>query len=307
MSKQWRIILNLVVLALVAGFVWYMIASVNGGTVAYGTPEAAPPDSASACTVTASFALPEGAQRLRLADDTLYLATTDSIFLYTKDGRCLTRFRAGTGVVDVAVAGDGLYVLYPAAVKVFTPGGQPVREWEACSDHSGYCSIALTANHAFVTDAENQNICQYTLEGGFVRFINSPRGFVIPTYTFDIETYRDTVYCVNPGRHQIESYTAAGAFIASFGIPGSAPGSFPGCCNPARIAFTPDGRLLTSEKGNPRVCLFERSGRFVSLLLNSKALGGGHEACEIQTDGRRIYTAGKNRLTIYQPPLHHDL
>jgi hypothetical protein len=298
----------MVVLLLVAGFVWYMIASMNGGTVEYGmSPETGQADSASAYAVMASFALPEGTQRLRLAGDTCYLATTDSIFLYSKDGVCLNRFHAGTGVVDIAVADDGIYVLYIAAVKVFTPGGQPVREWEACSDYSGYCSIALTADHAFVTDAENQNICQYTREGGFVRFINSPRGFVIPTYTFDVESYHDTVYCVNSGRHQIESYTVAGAFIASFGIPGSAPGSFPGCCNPAGIVFTRDGRLLTSEKGNPRVCLFERSGRFVSLLLNSKALGGGHEAYEIQTDGRCIYAAGKNRLTIYQLYLHENL
>lgn len=300
MSKHWRILLNLVILLLVAGFVGYMAISVSGGAVEYGTAEPEQADFVSPYIVEATYALPRDVQHLRLLGDTLYMASSDSVYLYGKTGVCLYRFRAEGEMVDIDVADGCIYALYPSKVKVFTPDGLPVREWEACSDNAGYCSLALTNDYVFVTDAENQNICQYTKDGNFVRFINSPRGFVIPSYTFAIESFRDTLYCVNSGRHQIESYTPDGKFVASFGIPGSKPGTFSGCCNPACIALTADGQLLTSEKGNPRVCLFERSGRFVRMLLNSKTLGGGHTAYRIQTEENKIYAAGNHTLTVYR-------
>ena len=188
---------------------------------------------------------------------------------------------------------------------VFEPNGNPAREWEACSDNSLYTSIALAGRYAFVTDAENKNICQFNAaDGVFIRFINSPRGFVVPSYSFAVESFRDTVYCVNPGRHQVETYTSEGKFIASFGIPGSKPGAFSGCSNPDLIAFTESGHLLASEKGNPRICMFERSGRFVRMMLNAKTLGGGRDAYAVQSAGDRIYAAGREQITVYKYQEH---
>ena len=299
-SNRWRIFLNILILALVAGFVAYMIASVGGAEVEYGEAAAEQEAFESPCTVEASFAVPQGANHLAMAGDTLFLATADSVFLYGIDGARLDSFGAENGIADIAVGGGLLYLLYPARIIVTEPDGRLVREWEACSDNSLYISIALTSNYAFVTDAENKNICQYTLAGGFIRFINSPRGFVVPSNSFDIGSCRDTVYCVNPGRRLVESYTEAGSFVASFGIPGSKPGAFSGCSNPAFIAFTESGQLLASEKGNPRVCLFERSGRFAGMMLNAKMLGGGREAYPIQAAGARIYTAGRGEIIAYK-------
>lgn len=303
MSKQMRIFFNFAILLLVAGFVGYMIVSVNGETVEYGEAETETADFLSPCTLETTYAFPEDVRRLRLSGDRAYVATSDSVFAFDRDNMiCINRFYAGENMADIAVDNgkEEIYALYDTGIKVFTRNGQIIREWAACSDNSLYVSIALSDEYAFVTDAENKNICQYTKEGNFIRFINSPRGFVIPSYSFDIENFRDTVYCVNSGRHQVESYTVDGKFIASFGIPGSKPGTFSGCCNPARITFDANGQLLTSEKGNPRVCLFERSGRFVRMLLNSKMLGGGHEACEIQAENGRIYVAGKEKINVYK-------
>jgi hypothetical protein len=301
MSNHWRILLNIAVLALVAAFVLYMFFSLNDKTVDYGETAGASDDAfVSPCSVAGVFSLPKGTKRIRLKEDVIYNATEDSVFVFNKSGSFIRQFYAGEGISDITACNNEIYVLYPLKVKIFTPEGALVREWEACSDNSMYRSIALTDDFAFVTDAENRNICQFTKDGRFVRFIDSPRGFVIPTRDFDIDTFRDTVYCVNSGRHQIESYTTEGHFIASFGIPGSKPGTFPGCCNPAAIAFTTDGYLLTSEKGNPRVCIFERSGRFIEMLLNAKSLGGGHEAYEIQADGDMIYVAGSREMKVYK-------
>ncbi|GHU88708.1 hypothetical protein FACS1894155_04110 [Bacteroidia bacterium] len=303
MSKQWRIIINLAVLLLVGGFVVYMFVLINDKTVEYGEISEEQSNFLSPCTLEATYVLPPKVQRLRLSDNCIHVATSDSILVFSKDNMlCINRFYAGKNIKDIAIDSikGEIYTLYDTEIKVFAQNGQPVREWEACSDNSLYASIALTENHVWVTDAENLNVCQYSKEGQFIRFINSPRNFIIPTGTFGIETFRDTVWCINSGRHQIENYTVEGKFIASFGVPGSRPGTFSGCSNPSSIAFTPEGQILTSEKGNPRVCLFERSGRFIRMLLNSKSLGGGHEAYEIQMESDKIYVAGNRSLTVFQ-------
>ena len=91
--------------------------------------------------------------------------------------------------------------------------------------------MALTGDFVFITDAQNKNIVKYSREGNFKTFIDSPRDFIIPSYSFDILSYNDTLYCVNSGRHLIESYTLDGDFIAAFGGSGTEHGFFAGCCN----------------------------------------------------------------------------
>ena len=41
---------------------------------------------------------------------------------------------------------------------------------------------------------------------------------------------------------------------------------FNGCCNPAKFAFLPDGRFLTSEKGLVRIKVYSPSGEFESVV-----------------------------------------
>jgi hypothetical protein len=299
MNKASRILLNIAVLIIVASFIIYMIASVSQPEVEYAQGEDQPEEFETTCSVETSFAVPDNAKHMRLAGDTIFLASADSVYLYRKNGKPIHSFGVENGIADIRFAGGLLYILYPAKIIVTDPEGKPVREWEACSDNSLYTSITVTERYAFVTDSENKNICQYHASGTFIRFINSPQGFVIPSGSFSIESYRDTVYCANPGRHQVESYTDSGTFIASFGIPGSKPGTFSGCSNPHQITFTESGQLLASEKGNPRICMFERSGRFVQMMLNSKNLGGGRDAYQIQAASQRIYAAQPRLITVY--------
>jgi hypothetical protein len=133
-----------------------------------------------------------------------------------------------------------------------------------------------------------------------VRFIKSPEGFVIPSYSFDIICINDTLYCANSGRHKIESYTLDGEFIASFGEPGAQAGSFAGCCNPAFLAATPSGEILTSEKGRPRISCFKKDGNFQEILFDDKMLNNGTKACKmhVSTDGD-IYIASGSAISIY--------
>jgi hypothetical protein len=300
-GRYLKVGLNLLVLALIGAFVRYMASSVNKEERAY--VQVSQQDSTSfagPCERLTAFELPATINHIETGNRKIYVSAAGDISVYDPDGNRECAFSVGPGVRDLAFGGGRLYVLYPTCIEVYSAEGDSLHRWEACSKLSDYCALTVTADYVFVTDAENKNICQYTTEGYFVKFIRSPRGFITPNYAFDIESYNDTVYCVNPGRHLVESYTADGTFIAAFGGPGGATGFFAGCSNPAHITFTDDGEILTSEKGNPRVCSYDRKGNFKGLILNNRLLGGGHEAYGIKYNDGRLYVAGKNKITVYR-------
>lgn len=301
--RGYKILLNVLVLVLGIGFVVYVVLSVNRDESSYNgqaDPEAPEEAFHSPYQATSSFELPDDIIRFELSGDTLLIAAGASIYRYTAHGTLLASFPAGPDVRDIRVGQDEIFVLYPTEIKVYAADGLLIRQWEACSELSNYCAMTLLDQYVFVTDAENKNICQYRKDGSFVKFLDSPMDFVVHDYAFDINQWNDTLYCVNPGRQLVEKYTSEGVFIAAFGGPVGKSGFFGGCSNPAFISFTPEGLLITSEKGSPRVSTFERQGSLVEVLLNSRMLGGGHRASQIKILGDNLFAAKEKIMTVFQ-------
>ena len=249
-----------------------------------------------------SFRTPGPIDAFEAAGESLITSVDGKVMVYSPDGTLRSSFDVESPVRDLAVDGDKLYVLAPAKIAVFTLDGARTGGWDACSDDADYCSLTVTPQGVFVTDAGAKIMVKYRLDGSLDRFIDSPRGFVVPSYSFGVTHYGDVVYCSNPGRHLVESYSAQdGKFLAAFGTAGTQPGRFSGCCNPVRIIVSPSGELITSEKGIPRICCYSREGQFRSVLLNSKALGGGSAAYEVRIarDGR-FFVAGKNSVSVFR-------
>jgi hypothetical protein len=302
MNKTLKILLNILVFLLIAGFGYYMIRSIISGDKA--TPsnnENAENTFVSPYKKISSFELPEEIIRLELYDNTFLLAAVkESLYIYDTGGELLGTFPLKPDIRDITIDESGFYVLYPTYIEVYNvETGEFIREWEACSDNSDYCAITTTKDDVFVTDAENKNIVQYDKQGGLVRFIKSPNGFIIPSHAFDIININDTIYCANSGRHRIESYTPDGEFIASVGKSGAGAGAFAGCCNPVYLAKSSDGHILTSEKGNPRISCFSKDGKFRTILFDAKMLGGGTSAYKIQASDEYIFIANRKTISIY--------
>ena len=298
MRKDLKILLNIAIFLVVVGFTWYMVRTINRGETTYAETTVEAPF-ISPYKLVSSFTLPREINRFELHDGRLYIAAGEAVSIHDREGKQQASFRVKPGVRDITVEGKDIYVLYPSFIEVYSIDGELTRQWEACSELSDYCSFTLAGDFVFVTDAKNKNICKYTKEGNFVKFIRSPRGFIIPSYSFDIDHRDDTLYCANSGRHLVETYTLDGDFIAAFGGPGSEAGCFAGCCNPVYLTFSPEGKLITSEKGNPRVSSFERNGAFREILLNSRLLGGGSKAYEVRAAGDRLFVAGKNKISVF--------
>ena len=299
MKRNFKILLNIAIFLVVIGFVWYIVRFINKQETTYAETTAEE-SFISPYKQVSSFTLPQEINRFELHDNKLYISAGESIHIYDREGKQLSSFKIKSDIRDVTVEKENIYVLYPSFIEVYSTGGELTHQWEACSELSDYCSFTLAGDFVFVTDAENKNICKYTKEGNFIKFIRSPHNFIIPSYSFDIESKNDTLYCANSGRHLIETYTLDGDFIAAFGGPGSEPGFFVGCCNPVYLSFSPEGELITSEKGNPRISSFDQSGKFKEILLNSKALGGGNKAYEVRANGNQLFVAGKNKISIFE-------
>ena len=298
MVKNLKILLNIAIFLVVTGFIWYVARSVNKEEITYVENRPETPFT-SPYKAVSSFELPQEINRFELHNGMLFIVSGESVYIYDTAGSKLSSFPVKRDVRDISIEEGKIYILYPTFIEVYTFEGELSHEWEACSELSDYCSLALAGDFVFVTDAENKNICKYTKEGNFAKFIKSPRNFIIPTYSFDIESMNDTIYCVNSGRHLVETYSLDGEFIAAFGGPGGEAGFFAGCCNPAYISFTPNGELITSEKGNPRISIYGRNGVFKEMILNSRLLGGGNKAYETRTDGNLLFVAGKNKISIF--------
>lgn len=249
---------------------------------------------------TFGFVAPDDITSLELMDDQIVVATPNNIYMYGLDGSLSTNFSVRSDLRDLAVYDNRLYLLFPARIEVYDRQGNMVKQWEACSDDADYCQLTVFKGGVFVTDASAKNICQYHLDGTLARYIKSPNGFVVPSYSFGITNMDGRVFCSNPGRHLVEQYTADGEYIGSFGKSGAGAGEFSGCCNPVQITTTAAGELLTSEKGLPRISCYGADGTFRSILLDDKALGGGHAAYDMRVLGDKLIVTGGNKISVFQ-------
>ena len=233
MNRVLRIILNLLIFILVIGFAGYLVHSLVKDEPVFGSDSndgmRTPYKKINSIKVKSEIL------SFDLSDNNIYMAVSHAVMVYNKTGKLLKEIPAGKEIRDIKVEGDRIYLLYPAGIEVFTLDGVRITGWEARRPNSDYCAMTPADEYIFVTDAGNKNICKYTKEGDFISIILSPNGFIIPSYAFDIVNIGDTIYCSNSGRHQIESYTINGEYIASFGKSGSEAGSFAGCCNPVYL------------------------------------------------------------------------
>jgi hypothetical protein len=267
--------------------------SSSGGTAAPAAP-------VSPYRLVGAFETPDLIESFELSGDRLIVAVPGGVVVYDHSGTLLNNFAVGTGIRDMAAAHGALYLLYPSRVEVCDMDGGEIRSWEARDAEADYCSMAVTDEGLFVTDAGSKTIRKYTLGGELVRVIESPDRFIVPSYSFGITCAGGVLYCSNPGRHRVESYSLDGEYLGSFGRAGGAEGMFSGCCNPVHLTTSAAGEIIASEKGVPRISCYSSDGTFRSTLLGGEALGGGNNARRVKTSADRIFVAGPDRVSVFR-------
>lgn len=219
---------------------------------------------------TLRFGVPKtAARRLALGPDQhLYVAAGNSILVLDQRGALLRALDASSSVRSIALGPDGtIFAGVNDHIEVFDAQFKPSATWDAPKGRPLLTGIAVSANEVFVADAGNRIVWRYDRSGRLLRRIGEKDaqrdipGFAVPSPFFDVKLGHDGLLRVaNPGRHRVETYTPDGDLEFSWGKPGAAIDAFCGCCNPCNLDLLPDGRVVTFEKGLPRVKIFSMKG-----------------------------------------------
>ncbi len=234
---------------------------------------------------------------IAVAEENLYVAGDNSLsILNLADGSEESRIELGQPATCIAVGpSDRVYLGKSDHVEVFDRVGGRLATWEGLPGQAMITSIAATGERVFVADAGNHIVLSYDLSGTLLARIGEKdldrgiSGFIIPSPYFDVAIDPEGhLWVVNPGRHTLESYSAEGDLRTWWGETSIAVAGFCGCCNPTHIVIAPDGSFITSEKGMPRVKVYDRTGHLTAVVAGPEhfAESAGASDLAIDSSGR---------------------
>ncbi len=219
-------------------------------------------------------------RRLELGpDDHIYVATKAGVSILDRQGESLGEIVLTSPARCVAVASDGMiYAGVRDHIEVFNAKGIATAIWEGPGGRSWLTGLTLGESNLFAADSGNRAVLHYDRSGKLKGRIgekskqrNIP-GLIVPSPYMDVALARDGLLRVtNPGRHRVEVYTPDGDLEISWGRPSNAIDGFCGCCNPVGIALLPDAKVVTCEKGLPRVKVHRADGSFESVVAGPES------------------------------------
>ena len=106
------------------------------------------------------------------------------------------------------------------------------------------------------------------------------------------------LFVANTGHRRVETRSVQGQFKSCFGEPGTSPGAFCGCCNPAHFIVTPDG-FVTAEKGINRIKILNRTGEFVEFVSSKNKFVPSVPLDLASADGMTIYAVNPADSKLY--------
>jgi hypothetical protein len=233
------------------------------------------------------------ARRLAIGpDDQLYVCAGNFINVLSRDGRRGLEIPLSGPANCVAVADDRtVFAGLRDHIEVFDNKGARLARWDSPDPKTWLTGVAVNAKNVFAADAGKLVVIRYGLDGkitGRIGVKDSSRnipGFVVPSPFLDVILHPDGLLRVNnPGRHQVEAYTFDGDLEGVWGKPTAGIEGFCGCCNPIALTTLADGRLVTCEKGIPRVKVYSAAGEFESVVAGAESFPENAHACNDLND-----------------------
>jgi hypothetical protein len=177
------------------------------------------------------------------------------------------------------------------SVALFDQGGTLLKRWNSFGDRSVITSLAVSGETVYVADAGNRIVYQCNTNGQVMDKIGEKDehkgvpGYIIPSPYFDLALdNQGFLWVANTGRHSLENYTADGSLRTSWGVASFKIEGFTGCCNPAQFALLADNSFITSEKGMPRIKLYDQHGVFKGVVASPDMFKDGWYAPDLTID-----------------------
>jgi hypothetical protein len=175
---------------------------------------------------------------------------------------------------------DELFIGLGNFFEAYDFSGKRKLESPRLGENAFITALAVHDRTVYVADAGSREmlVCDRGTGAVTARFGHKDQppgapGFVVPSPYFDLAVGREgRLHIANPGRLRVETYTLDGRFESSWGGPGMAIDRFCGCCNPVYLTLTPEGDIITSEKGLARINLYAASGAFKGAVAGPETL-----------------------------------
>ncbi|MEN6529154.1 MAG: flippase activity-associated protein Agl23 [Anaerolineaceae bacterium] len=164
----------------------------------------------------------------------------------------------------------------------------------------------------YIADSLNHRIQRFSAEGEFLQAWgtyasidsgNAPGGTFNEPWGVAVGA-DGSVYVADTWNHRIQKFSADGAFVLMWGVPGLAeqPDQFWG---PRGIAVGPDGNVYITDTGNNRVAVFDGKGKFITQFgVNGMGAGEFDEPVGIAVDEQGyVYVADtwNQRVQVFKP------
>jgi len=182
----------------------------------------------------------------------------------------------------LAAAEHELYIGTRDCVVIADRSGKVQATWPSLGENALITGIVLDDEHVYIADAGQRIVWCFDRKGRFIRRIGDkdPQkdipGFVVPSPYFDLAIGPDgLLWVANPGRHQVEAYTAKGDRESAWGKFGNNLDDFTACCNPMNFAILSDGSFVTCEKGIIRIKVYDAGGKLKGVVAGPEQLTGG--------------------------------
>ena len=217
----------------------------------------------------------EQAHCIAYFDDQLYIGADSFLQIITPKGKQVRKIDLPDAPQHIYPAGtDRTYIAFLDRVAVYDQRGQQLALWDTLGKNTIITALALKDDLLFVADAGNRRIVKCSAADGQIlgqfegkTSFASLHGFIVPSPTFDMGINSDgELWVVNPGKHSFENYTEEGELRTFWENPAQDITGFTGCCNPAHLAFLPDGSFVTSEKRIVRIKVHKPSGELASVV-----------------------------------------
>jgi hypothetical protein len=195
-------------------------------------------------------------------------------------------------------------------VEMFDDQGRSLGKWQPLGPDSVLTCLTPggSGQTLWVADAGRRVVDEVDMSGHVIREIGRQNaethapGLVIPSPHLDVVVGKGPgaegmVWVNNPGRHELEAYDDKGMMVRQWGEAGTGIGRFSGCCNPTDFFMLADGRIVTTEKGTPRVKVFDSAGVLQSVIATDFST----EISGINTPGLDVAADAQGRVWILDP------
>lgn len=196
-------------------------------------------------------------------------------------GAALTEFAVEGIPTAAAVAADGtLFLGMTDHLEVISREGKRLAAGPILGERAHITALAAGSSDVWAANAAGRVVLRCDRQGQITGRIGEKHdpdypGLIIPSPHLDVALGAgETLLVTNPGLHRVETHAPDGRCLSYWGTAANTLDNFCGCCNPTNIARLPDGRVVTSEKGIPRVKVYSAEGKFLEVVAGPDAFAG---------------------------------